>query len=232
MSLKPKFKTILLTGLLACTIFSINSFFRHRLMTRPNVPKFSDARSVNLLNSKEDVLKILGEPSSKLQTERWVENWKYKEGNILFDGDQVCGWDSPNNKLNVKINDSNRGENNPTILMNSSVEQVLKLHGTPSSINLFGRRPNYNIKYGKVLLTFFNNKLVQYSNPNKTFDFKFNSQTTCKGNLKIDIGVAIDQIIACWGMPNEISIHDIDMYTWHYQEYILTIRNKKVVGFE
>lgn len=199
------------------------------ISSKPNFPSFSDAQTINIGDSKDEVSQILSSPDSKASTSNNIETWKYKDGDIFFKDGAVTGWDGPTDLLKVKINDNKKDYIKQTIAIGSSMEQVVKKCGTPNYINLNHSRHLMRLNYESTHLRFRKNKLSSYNNLDQ-FNFDFPYDESCQGEFKIDLGVTKEQVFACLGPPAELSMYSSSS-RWIYPDYSIVIVDGKVTDY-
>lgn len=155
--------------------------------------------SFSLGATSKQVERIQGQPDIRTR-----EKWVYKNSAVYFKDNIVVGYSNNNNELYVKINPSGKLKKEIPgnyYIIGSSKNDVIRIQGTPTSINPVKDEWNY----GKSILTFNTNHLIGYRNYSGELKVK---PLIDDGNpstaTTIEKGVSKEDVLKIQGSPDTV----------------------------
>jgi len=186
--------------------------------------------SICLGDSQDKVTRLLAVPNSKSNSAQGVyETWKYKEGSIFFKNKLVVGWRNSSGIMKVKLIDQKYRRPEDVITRKSTIEDVVKIMGTPFYIDLskFQGGRHY-LTYNRMdRISFENGKLIGFDNSSDLYNVQFESTEKCLHDT-LEIGSSLEQLLACYGTPKAIRSKTNSRSNWKYDDCTVTLINKKI----
>jgi hypothetical protein len=185
---------------------------------------------ITLGSPASDVKRIQGTPSS-IDTYATYYVWNYDlKGSFTFSKatDTVTSWISTNNGLLVKMTPGSNTTNATAVTLGSSVDDVIRIQGTPSSIEDFSIF--YIWRYdGKGSYTFSSssNTVIAWGSLNHGLTVTIIPGSNTTNATTITVGSHVDDVARIQGTPNAIGIYPSivspTFYIWSYDGGSFTI---------
>ena len=166
--------------------------------------KEANAKPIKIGSTADDVIKLMGTPDSINNVyRRWYYGGSYVEFNSVYEVQAI------NNTESIKISMGEKKPNANPIKIGSKIDDVIKLMGTPDSINNVYRRWYYGGSYVEF------NSVYEVQAINNTGSIKVSMGEKEASAKPIKIGSKIDDVIKLMGTPDSI----INVYRrWYYGE--------------
>ena len=176
-----------------------------------------DAGFFTLGSSKEDVVRLQGEPE---QVRHGV--FRYGFSSIFFEDNVVVGWhQSPSTRLNVQLNPK-RGYDKDYFSIGSTRDQVVAVEGTPDHYDDGGRE----LRYGESRITFQRGRVVSWHmNPSGSLKAKLMPQYPTDAEV-FTLGSSKDVVLSVQGTPDHFSDQ-----SFHYGHSMVHFANDRVSGW-
>ena len=188
-----------------------------RLRTQKHTGGPVDAGFFTLGSSKEDVVRLQGEPE---QVRHGV--FRYGFSSIFFEDNVVVGWhQSPSTRLNVQLN-PRRAYDNDYFTIGSTRDQVVAVAGTPDHYDDGGRE----LRYGESRITFQRGRVVSWHmNPSGSLDAKLLPKYPTDADV-FSLGSSKDVVLSVQGTPDHFSEQ-----SFHYGHSMVHFANDRVSGW-
>ena len=188
-----------------------------RLNTDKHVGGPVDAGFFTLGSSKEDVVRLQGEPE---QVRHGV--FRYGFSSIFFEENIVVGWhQSPSTRLNVQLNPK-RGYDKNYFTIGSTRDQVVAVEGTPDHYDDGGRE----LRYGESRITFQRGRVVSWHmNPSGSLNAKLLPEYEEDVDV-FTLGSSRDAVLSVQGTPDHFSDQ-----SFHYGHSMVHFANDRVSGW-
>jgi outer membrane protein assembly factor BamE (lipoprotein component of BamABCDE complex) len=174
-------------------------------------PQFdSAARPITIGSTKDDVLRVIGTPTSLSAPEVIKNSWwsygAYEPSYIYFDGeDKVMGWKF--NESNPKVFIGAKVEGS-TFTSGSTKEEVLSAMGTPKAVLINNFSPLEQWVYDDCSVSFdtATNKVNSWTNASKLMLTKRLPDTTAQ---PFKVGSSEEDVLKVMGTPSSIYIYPL-----------------------
>lgn len=174
--------------------------------------------------TRDELAKAIGLPS-----EYFLDNWKYGNSVILFDGDRIEEID--NVDKNILLSLSELDPSNQGFSIGSSIDELSKAMGAPDKVVKYNNDFIY-WSYGasKVYLD-VNGKVVSFDNSGNLKMIGDTNYDTSAAPIKL--GSTKDEVIIAMGIPTKMPLPDSTESKWWYGLSSITFdKDNKVVGWD
>ncbi len=182
---------------------------------------------ITIGSHKDDVIRIQGTPSSM---NSFGNNtiWNYNYSSITMVNELVVTWSNISKNLKVKIIPGANVSKLKYITIGSHKDDVIRIQGTPNSMNSFGDRDTWD--YGYSTITMSNDIVVNWSNISSNLRVKIIPGENVTKSKYITIGSHKDDVIRIQGTPSAMnSFGNTENLTYGYS--IVTLKNDKVANW-
>ena len=179
---------------------------------------------------RDDVLRIQGTPSS-INRYSDYESWKYGYSRVdisLRDG-RVTEWNDISGNLKVSMKPGSNVTGNSTFTRGSHRDDVLRIQGTPSSINRYSDHESWRYGYSRVDISLRDGRVTEWNDISGNLKVSMKPGSNVTGNSTFTRGSHRDDVLRIQGTPSSINRYsDHESWRYGYSRVDISLRDGRV----
>ena len=185
-------------------------------------PKVTNGRSFTRGSHEDDVLRFQGTPTSINQYPALGhETWRYGRNTVDIStrSRQVLQWSNRDGNLRVQLSPGRNGTNSTSFTRGSHEDDVLRLQGTPASINRYPALGHETWRYGRntVDISTRSRQVLQWSNRDGNLRVQLPPGRNGTNSTSFTRGSHEDDVLRLQATPTSINRYPaLGHETWRY----------------
>ncbi len=170
----------------------------------------TDASSFTLGSHQDDVIRLQGTPTKTYLLHYPDDKWVFGGSAVLIHKStrQVRGWDNSEGNLKVQLLPGNSGTDASSFTVLSHQDDVLRLQGTPTEIQLDGPLEMWNYGGSEVAIYRSTRQVDSWRNPDSNLKVQLLPGNSGTDASSFSLGSHQDDVIRLQGTPTEMYHRD------------------------
>ena len=180
---------------------------------------------------QDDVLRLQGTPSS-IQTLTSTENWSYGLDEVTIDRrtQKVVKWNDYTGNLKVRLQPGSQTTRSTYFTLGSHQDDVLRLQGTPSSIQTLTSTENWSYGLDEVTIDRRTQKVVKWNDYTGNLKVRLQPGSQTTRSTYFTLGSHQDDVLRLQGTPSSIqTLTSTENWSYGLDEVTIDRRTQKVV---
>lgn len=182
---------------------------------------------------QDDVLSVQGTPSSiNRYADHEVWNYGLSSVDISLRDRRVTEWNNISGNLKVRMTPGSNVTNTPYFTRGSYQDDVLRVQGTPSSINRYSDHEVWNYDLSSVDISARDRRVTEWNNISGNLKVRLNPEGNVTSNNYFGRGSHQDDVIRIQGTPTSISRYsDHEVWSFGLSSVDISTRTRQVMDW-
>ena len=182
---------------------------------------------------QDDVLRVQGTPSSiNRYSDHEVWNYGLSSVDISSRDRRVTEWNNISGNLKARMSTGSNVTNNPYFTRGSHQDDVLRVQGTPSSINRYSDHEVWNYGLSSVDISARDRRVTEWNNISGNLKVRLSPGGNVTSNSYFGRGSHQDDVLRIQGTPTSISRYsDHEVWSFGLSSVDISTRSRQVTDW-
>lgn len=182
---------------------------------------------------QDDVLRVQGTPSSiNRYSDHEVWNYGLSSVDISSRDRRVTEWNNISGNLKARMSPGSNVTNNPYFTRGSHQDDVLRVQGTPSSINRYSDHEVWNYGLSSVDISARDRRVTEWNNISGNLKVRLSPGGNVTSNSYFGRGSHQDDVLRIQGTPTSISRYsDHEVWSFGLSSVDISTRSRQVTDW-
>jgi outer membrane protein assembly factor BamE (lipoprotein component of BamABCDE complex) len=182
---------------------------------------------------QDDVLRVQGTPSSiNRYSDHEVWNYGLSSVDISSRDRRVTEWNNISGNLKARMSPGSNVTNNPYFTRGSHQDDVLRVQGTPSSINRYSDHEVWNYGLSSVDISARDRRVTEWNNISGNLKVRLSPGGNVTSNTYFGRGSHQDDVLRIQGTPTSISRYsDHEVWSFGLSSVDISTRSRQVTDW-
>lgn len=182
---------------------------------------------------QDDVLRVQGTPSSiNRYSNHEVWNYGLSSVDISSRDRRVTEWNNISGNLKARMSPGSNVTNNPYFTRGSHQDDVLRVQGTPSSINRYSDHEVWNYGLSSVDISARDRRVTEWNNISGNLKVRLSPGGNVTSNTYFGRGSHQDDVLRIQGTPTSISRYsDHEVWSFGLSSVDISTRSRQVTDW-
>lgn len=182
---------------------------------------------------QDDVLRVQGTPSSiNRYSDHEVWNYGLSSVDISSRDRRVTEWNNISGNLKARMSPGSNVTNNPYFTRGSHQDDVLRVQGTPSSINRYSDHEVWNYGLSSVDISARDRRVTEWNNISGNLKVRLSPGGNVTSNTYFGRGSHQDDVLRIQGTPTSISRYsDHEVWSFGLSSVDISTRTRQVTDW-